>query len=768
MVTSPVGSKVRMAIMAIATALATVQSAASTGYAREWTSPNASADGDGYISSYADTTPTSIQDFTIQCAASCDSSSSCVFFNVYQELSDQPPANICVLWYQDKALSSATNTFNNGKPISNSVGYSKTSTVTTPPNYRLEWSTPNAAATGPGYISSFVSSQSVFYNDLVQECASACDATTACEFYNVYQEVESSPASNVCVLWNQDKPSSSATNTFNNGRPVSNSNGYVKETASTTTTMSSTSTAFETSSTVSTSTTSSPTSVSASGYSIEWTSENAAADGPGYLSSYVSQTDSYSDLVADCAGSCTAALSCVFFNVYQELSDQPPANICVLWNQDKSVSSATNVYNNGKPISNSTGYSQSAITSTTTTSDASSSTSPIQSTTTTDIATSTTADESTTTTSSTIASSTTTDTSTSTTMTLSETTTMDSTSAFESTATSSASSTSSIDFVAPTNVPGYTQQWTSDDAAADGDGFIRAFVLPSTTSYSDLVTRCASACTADISCAFINTYQDMDNSGDPSSNVCVLWNQNKSEASATNVYNSGRPIMNSVGYSRDSISQTTNSLTSTVDSTTSTTSTTLTISTTSSTPTTTSLTSSTSSTTSSMTTMVTSTTSATSTTTTTSSSTSVNAPQVTQVVVNSGFESGSLPPWTSSGTVGVDGTSPRSGAYGALFYTMAINQPSIVQPVVSLIPGRFYRIAYYAYKNSDASCTAVIFLNGQNIQTSPALVSSYTYYNKIVQVSSASATLGLQATCGNSTGTVYVDDITMTLLPLGG
>ena len=97
----------------------------------------------------------------------------------------------------------------------------------TPAGYTLEWNSKDSAADGAGYISAYISSV-VEYNAAVTDCAASCTSNTECAFFNTYTEASDVPAEKICVLWDLDKPLSSAFNSYNNGRPISDSNGYVK------------------------------------------------------------------------------------------------------------------------------------------------------------------------------------------------------------------------------------------------------------------------------------------------------------------------------------------------------------------------------------------------------------------------------------------------------------------------------------------------------------------------------------------------------------
>ncbi|CCG82971.1 protein of unknown function [Taphrina deformans PYCC 5710] len=248
--------------------------------------------------------------------------------------------------------------------------------------YTLTQSGLTAAANGNGYLSAYLTTDG--YN--AAECAQSCTATSSCAFFNIYQQQSGSTFSDVCVLWQYVQSASDFNNFYNNGLPVSYSAGYAKiipsvssatttaaqttstaaattSAAQTTSAPAATTTAVQTSSTAARTTTSAAPvttgtcsdAVTPAGYTAGFQCLSAAADGNGYLSSYIDSTaTTYNQLVTDCAASCSLLSGCAFFNVYQENSRT--TNICVLWNNVKDASTATNTYNNGVPISDSNGY----------------------------------------------------------------------------------------------------------------------------------------------------------------------------------------------------------------------------------------------------------------------------------------------------------------------------------------------------------------------------------------------------------------------------
>ena len=492
-----------------------------TGYTLEWSGLTSAADGAGFLAYSTSQT----YDIT-SCAASCSAASSCAFFNIYQE---QDSCNdfriICVQWAQDKPSSSATNSYNNGRPISYSAGYVKVSsgsgsvssaqtsasaantagnvagttaantaaasssstipssqtscpavTSALPAGYTLEWGSKNAAANCQGYIWSYVMAT---YD--VSACAASCDSQSNCVFFNTYVDQVSGNYENVCVTWSQDQPfSACGTNTYNNGKPICNSNGYSKVSSGSgsgdsATTKATTGISGPTGSpaTLANSVTSSKTSSaplatdSPLGYTLEWTG-SSAADGAGYVA--YSSIPTYSAVT--CAAKCDASPSCLFFNLYQETdSSGNVQNTCVLWSQDKPISTATNT-GGSKSFSNSQGW--------------------IKNTT--------------------------------------------STTAVPASSTGSSSTSSS------TGVVGFTQIWTGRSGAAACAGYLSGYVLASRSP-----SACANSCTLDSRCIFFNIYDEYVTQSTVET-VCTLFQKSQDATCANVSYNAGKQVSASDGY----------------------------------------------------------------------------------------------------------------------------------------------------------------------------------------------------------------------------
>ncbi|KAJ8606517.1 hypothetical protein MRB53_040892 [Persea americana] len=542
------------------------------GYTQEWSGLTAAADGAGYLA------VSIFQVYDVaSCAAACSSSSVCVFFNIYQEqLGCNSYDYVCVQWAQDKPVSQATNSVNGGRPISYSAGYFKNSTgsssssagstsaasstassgsssanagsntvsastntavigtatattaasstsaaqtgcpavtSSTPTGYSLEWNGQTAAANCAGYIYSYVMPD---YD--AASCAATCTSESNCVFFNIYQDLVNGAYENVCVTWSQDQPfSSCGTNTYNNGKPICNSNGYSKSgsgSVSSTNTASSTgaatgnpgtlpvqtgtSTNTGASSGAVTSTTAASATSSPSGYTLEWTSANAAT-GSGYIS--YSHIPSYD--AGTCAAQCDANSACVFFDMYQETDSA--GNVlytCVLWSQDKPVSTATNSGSGGSTFSNAQGWVKNSSSSTSSAAGSADLT-----------ATGTGA------TSSGTASATATSANTAT--------------GTVGTATSTATSPA---------VTGYTLEWSNQPGAATCQGYLSAYVLASRNP-----TACAASCSNDSRCIFFNIYDEA-TSPTTTDTVCALWSQDQAVTCASNSYNGGKQVSGSDGY----------------------------------------------------------------------------------------------------------------------------------------------------------------------------------------------------------------------------
>ena len=260
------------------------------GYTLSWANQTAAASCSGYMSYTRYYTYD-----TTSCANICSRSSSCVFFNIYQELlEDKSYDIICTVWSQNQPLSCATNSYNLGRPVSYSAGYKKQPAVS------------SSSSLSSSASSSAISSDS---SSTLSSSASSSDST-ASQSSSTTQLSSSSTATSPTT-----QSQSAGTTTSPSGPPTQSAS-------------------------------------SVPNFSLQWSNLNAAANCAGYVNYF--RFNTYD--VNTCANNCKAA-NCKFFNVYQEqLEDKSYDVICTIWSQDQPVSCANNYYNLGRPVSYSAGY----------------------------------------------------------------------------------------------------------------------------------------------------------------------------------------------------------------------------------------------------------------------------------------------------------------------------------------------------------------------------------------------------------------------------
>ncbi|XWV26798.1 hypothetical protein QJ857_gp0253 [Tupanvirus soda lake] len=141
---------------------------------------------------------------------------------------------------------------------------------------------------------------------------------------------------------------------------------------------------------------------------------------------------------------------------------------------------------------------------------------------------------------------------------------------------------------------------------------------------------------------------------------------------------------------------------------------------------------------------------------------------MSNIVVNGGFETGSLPPWVAS-LVQINTTNPHTGTFAAQF-TIGSTTTTTLTQTLTTVPGATYTLSYWVTALAAGLTVGTFFVlwDGVIVPGSVVLTSeitSYTEYTFTVTAIDASTTLTFvtQLTSGLEMIRVWLDDVSVIL-----
>jgi hypothetical protein len=143
------------------------------------------------------------------------------------------------------------------------------------------------------------------------------------------------------------------------------------------------------------------------------------------------------------------------------------------------------------------------------------------------------------------------------------------------------------------------------------------------------------------------------------------------------------------------------------------------------------------------------------------------------LVVNPGFESGALSPWSCSapgdGSCGVDtagggsGGVPRSGTY--FFWGYENDGLGTLTQTLSTVPGATYTVSAYINSTQSSNTASIALAIGTNPPVACTVTAgTYTLCTAQFRAVTSSDTLTIQYGTQGGTGTVWVDDVSVDVL----